>query len=141
LSAALARDGVAVVAEAARPLPAFSLAGQRDAIDRCFGAADVPGVLAALAAEGTAWADETLATLRAMSPSAVLWSFAAVRRGAGQTLRQALAAELAITRQVSRHHDFLEGVRAVLVDKDRRPVWHPAAIEAVSAEATAQILA
>jgi enoyl-CoA hydratase len=41
---------------------------------------------------------------------------------------------------VSRHHDFLEGVRAQLVDKDRRPVWEPATIEAVPAEATARIL-
>ncbi len=123
LRADLARDGVAAVARYARSLPEFSLAPHRAAIDRCFGAADVAGIVARLEAEDTPWARETLATLRTMSPSAVLWSFAALRRGAGLTLGDALAAELALTRQVTRHPDFAEGVRAMVVDKDRQPRW------------------
>ena len=131
LRADLARDGVAAVAVHARALPPFSLAPHRAAIDRCFGADSVPEILARLEAEGTDWARETLATLRAMSPSAVMWSFAAVRRGAGLSLRDALAAELALTRHVTRHPDFAEGVRAMVVDKDRQPRWSPDRIEAV----------
>ncbi len=123
LRAGLARDGVAAVAAYARSLPEFSLASHRAAIDRCFGAADVAGIVARLEAEDTPWARETLATLRTMSPSAVLWSFAALRRGAGLTLGDALAGELALTRQVTRHPDFAEGVRAMVVDKDRQPRW------------------
>jgi enoyl-CoA hydratase/carnithine racemase len=141
LRADLARDGVAAVAVHARTLPPFSLAPHRAAIDRCFGAETVPEILLRLQAEGTDWARETLATLRAMSPSAVLWSFAAVRRGAGLSLRDALAAELALTRQVTRHPDFAEGVRAMVVDKDRQPRWSPEAIEAVDPGAIAAMLA
>ncbi len=141
LRADLAHDGVASVATHARALPPFSLAPHRAAIDRCFGAETVPGILAALQAEGTEWARDTIATLRGVSPSAVLWSFAAVRRGATLTLRQALAAELALTRHVSRHPDFAEGVRAMVVDKDRQPRWSPATIEAVPPSATAVMLA
>ena len=125
LRAEIARDGVAAVAVHARPLPPFSLAPHRAAIDRCFGADSVPSILARLEAEGTDWARETLATLRSMSPSSLMWSFAAVRRGAGLTLRAALAAELALTRHVTRHPDFAEGVRAMVVDKDRQPRWSP----------------
>ncbi len=141
LRADLARDGVAAVAVHARALPPFSLAPHRAAIDRCFGADSVPEILARLEEEGTDWARETLATLRAMSPSAVMWSFAAVRRGAGLSLRDALAAELALTRHVTRHPDFAEGVRAMVVDKDRQPRWSPDRIEAVDPAAIAAMLA
>jgi enoyl-CoA hydratase/carnithine racemase len=141
LRAALLEDGVAAVAVHAAALPPFSLAPQRAAIDRCFGAASVPEILVRLEEEGTDWARDTLATLRSASPSSVLWSFAALRRGAGLSLRAALQAELALTRAVTRHPDFAEGVRAVLVDKDRRPCWTPARIEDVDPQAIAAMLA
>lgn len=140
LAAAIARDGVAALAAFAAPLPPFTLAGARAAIDRCFGQDSVPAILAALEREDTDWARQTLAALRAASPSAVCWAFAALRRGAGLTLPQALAAELALTRTVTQHPDFAEGVRAQVVDKDRHPRWSPARIEAVSLAATAAIL-
>ncbi len=141
LRADLARDGVTAVAVHAHALPPFSLAPHRAAIDRCFGADSVPDIVARLEAEGTDWARETLATLRAVSPSSVMWSFAAVRRGAGLSLRAALAAELALTRHVTRHADFAEGVRAMVVDKDRQPRWSPDRIEAVDPAAIAAMLA
>jgi len=141
LRAAVQADGVAAVAVHAVSLPPFSLAPHRAAIDRCFGAPSVPEILARLEAEGTDWACDTLAALRSLSPSSVMWSFAAVRRGAGLSLRAALRAELALTRQVTRHPDFAEGVRAVLVDKDRQPRWTPARIEDVDPEAIAAMLA
>ncbi len=131
LSTTLARDGAAALGTYATPVPAFSLAGQRAAIDRCFGAHDLPALIAALTAEGGEWAEKTLATLRGMSPSAVLWSFAAIRHGAGCTLSQALNHELALTRWITKHHEFHEGVRAMVVDKDRKPNWQPARLEDV----------
>ena len=140
LSAAIAADGVAAVAAAAQTLPPFSLAPHREAIDRCFGAGSVAEILHRLEAEGTDWARETLATLRTVSPSSVLWSFAAIRRGAGLTLRDSLAAELKLTRTVTAHPDFAEGVRAMVVDKDRTPHWSPATIEAVDSARIAEML-
>ncbi len=141
LREAIARDGMAAIAGAAERLPPFSLAPHRAAIDRCFDAEDLPGVIARLEAEASEWARETLATLRAMSPSSLHWSFAAIRRGAGLTLRDALRAELALTRHVTAHPDFAEGVRAMVVDKDRSPRWTPARIEDVAPAQTAGVLA
>lgn len=132
LSAALAEDGVAALAGYAERLPPFSLAAHRPAIDQCFGADSVPEILARLDAEDSDWARGTLATLRAMSPSSVMWSFAIVRAGSRRTLAQCLAAELALTRKVTAHRDFHEGVRAMVVDKDRMPKWQPARIEDVA---------
>jgi enoyl-CoA hydratase len=132
LSAALAEDGVAALAGYAERLPPFSLAAQRPAIDQCFSADSVPEILARLEAEDSDWARATLATLRSMSPSSVMWSFAIVRAGAHRTLARCLAAELSLTRRVTAHRDFHEGVRAMVVDKDRAPKWQPARIEDVA---------
>ena len=62
-------------------------------------------------------------------------------RARGQTLPAALQSELALTRQVTRHPDFAEGVRAVVVDKDHRPAWTPARIEEVDPAVIQAILA
>jgi enoyl-CoA hydratase len=141
LQAALPTDGVAAIATHAASLPPFSLAPHRAAIDRCFSQPDVPGILRALAAEDSDWSRETLATLRGVSPSSVVWSQAAIARGAGLTLRAALARELALTAHVTVHPDFAEGVRAMVVDKDRQPKWQPARIEDVDPAAIAAMLA
>ena len=131
----LAEDGPAVLAEATLPPPLGTLP-QVEA----FAADTVPGILAALAANPTEWARATLETLRRVSPSALLWTFAAMRRGATLTLEQALAAELALTRHVTRHPDFAEGVRAMVVDKDRTPHWSPPRLEDVDPAAIARML-
>ncbi len=126
LEADLARDGATAIATHAAPLPPFTLAPHRDAIDRCFGGGSVPAILAALEAEGTEWARTTLATLRAMSPASLLWSHRLITEGAARSLRACLDAELALSLRVTRHADFAEGVRAMVVDKDRKPAWvHP----------------
>ncbi len=139
LRAALCADGAAVVAACARPLPPFTLAPHRAAIDRCFAAASVAGIMANLAAEGTAWAAETIATMRGHSPTALMFSFAAIRAGGARSLPDCLAAELALTRSVTRHPDLAEGVRAMVVDKDRTPNWTPARIEDVETGAIARM--
>ena len=138
---ALEADGPASVAAHARTLPPFALAPRRAQIDHCFGAEDVPGIIRRLEEDGSDWGRETLDTLRHVSPSAVFWSFAAIRRGAILPLRAALDAELALTRHVTTHPDFAEGVRAMLVDKDRAPRWNPATIEAVEPARIAAMMA
>ncbi|HUB10720.1 MAG TPA: enoyl-CoA hydratase/isomerase family protein [Acetobacteraceae bacterium] len=131
LSQALAADGAGALAEFAAPLPAFSLAAERAALDQCFGADTVPEILTRLAAEDTAWAKRTLEMLRGVSPSALCWTLKALQRGGDQTLPQALDDEFALTHTTMAHPDFAEGVRAMVVDKDRRPRWQPAQIEEV----------
>jgi enoyl-CoA hydratase len=141
LSAALAIDGVAALARFAEPLPAFSLEAVRPTLDRCFAPDSVPDILRRLEADGSAWAQETVKTLRGLSPSSLFWTLAIVRAGADRTLAQCLAAELALTRTTTIHHEFLEGVRAMVVDKDRKPDWQPGAIEAVDPAAISAMFA
>jgi enoyl-CoA hydratase len=131
LSHALAEDGASALGYHGTALPAFSLAPHRVAIDRCFGADSVAEIVQRLEAVGDEWAAKTLAALRAVSPSALCWTLEALRRGADMTLPQCQAAELALTRTTMRHPDFAEGVRAMVVDKDRTPHWQPPRIEEV----------
>ena len=140
LTQALAQHGPAALAGIDITLDA-PIAAHMDAIDRCFGADSVIAILERLEAEGTDWSREALAAMRAASPSAVLWTFEIVRAGAGRTLPQCLAAELALTRHATVHPDFLEGVRAMVVDKDRQPKWTRPRIEDVDPSAIAQMFA
>jgi enoyl-CoA hydratase len=137
LSQALAEDGPAALASHGAPLPAFSLAPHRAAIDRCFSADTVTETMRRLEALDEEWAVKAVAALRAVSPSALCWTLEALRRGANLTLPQTQAAELALTRTTMRHPDFAEGVRAMVVDKDRKPRWQPARIEEVEPAAIA----
>ena len=130
LPEALARHGAAALAQTSRSFDP-PIAAHMDAIDRCFGGGSVAEIVELLSAIGTDWSRETLTTLRSVSPSAVEWTFRIVRAGAERTLPQCLAAELALTQHATRHPDFLEGVRAMVIDKDRQPRWSPASLEAV----------
>ncbi len=139
LSAALAADGPAALAVFQDPLPAFSLADHRAAIDHCFSADTVPEIVARLQAVDAGWAGDALKALGQVSPSALFWTLKALRRGRDLTLKDALAAEFALTKTTMAHPDFVEGVRAMVVDKDRKPKWRPASIDAVDPAAIAAL--
>lgn len=140
LSAALAQKGQDAIRHFAAPLPPFSLAPHLAAIDECFGADSVADIEARLEALGTDWARETLGILRRMSPSSLAWTLASLRAGLHRDLDACLAAELRLVRGIIRLPDFAEGIRAMLVDKDRRPVWNPGRIEDVDPRMIADLV-
>lgn len=141
LSQALAAEGPTALALFAAPLPAFSLAEQRAAIDRCFGSESVPEIVRLLDAEASEWAQQALGQLRGVSPTALSFTLEALRRGGDLTLPQALDAEFLLTRTTMAYPDFAEGVRAMVVDKDRKPQWQPARIEEVDPRTIAAMFA
>ena len=129
LSAALAEIGVVALARFAEPLPPCTIAPYLAAIDRCCSADTVGEIAARLAAEPGDWAVPALKALRTVSPTALAFTLEAFRRGANMTLKDALDAEFLLTRTTMAYPDFAEGVRAMVVDKDRQPKWRPARIE------------
>ncbi len=131
LSAALAKEGPAALARFNRTLPAYSLAPHLADIDHCFGAPTVMDMVQRLEKLDADWAKAALKAMRSVSPSAMCWTVEALRRGADMTLPQALDAEFLLTRTTMAHPDFVEGVRSLVVDKDRNPKWQPARIEDV----------
>ncbi|MBE9604189.1 enoyl-CoA hydratase/isomerase family protein [Acetobacteraceae bacterium H6797] len=131
LREALLTGDAGVVERFAQPVPPGAVAAQRPAIDRCFGAGSVPAIIAALEAEGTEWAASQLAILRRMSPTSLFVTHELLARAAKMSLRECLYTELCLTRTVTVHPDFAEGVRSVLVDKDGTARWTPPTIEEV----------
>jgi enoyl-CoA hydratase len=128
----------ATVAAFAGPAGEGEVVARRAAIDRLFAAASIEEILAALdretkaGGESAEWAAETAASIRAKSPTSLRIALEQMRRGKEWTFEECMQAEFRIVSRIIREHDFYEGVRAVIVDKDNRPRWQPATLAEVS---------
>jgi len=104
-------------------------------ISRLFASDRLEEVLATLEADDSDWAQTELATLRSKSPLSCKVSLRLMAEGAKRTsFAEEMSAEYALAGRVVRTHDFREGVRALLIDKDNSPQWDPASPEAVTDE-------
>ncbi len=102
-------------------------------INRIFALESVEAIFVGLEADGSDWAQAQLKTLHSKSPQAMKVSFRQMREGAAmQSFADEMRSEYRIACRVSALHDFQEGVRALIVDKDNQPVWSPATLEAVT---------
>jgi enoyl-CoA hydratase/carnithine racemase len=112
------------------------LAKLRPAIDEHFAAAGVSELLASLQRESrpdyAQWATDTRKLLLARSPTMLAVTLRQIRLGRSMNLADCLRMELGMVRQCFAHGDFMEGVRAVIVDKDNSPRWRPPRIEDVT---------
>jgi enoyl-CoA hydratase len=111
---------------------------RRGAIDRLFVGDRVEDILTALEREAASggtddeWAQKTAAALRAKSPLSLKLALAQVRRGKSWDFATCMRAEFRIVSRVIEAHDFYEGVRAVIIDKDNKPRWRPASLAEVA---------
>jgi enoyl-CoA hydratase len=110
---------------------------RRAAIDRLFAGDRVEAILARLDHEARKvspdgeWAKTMAAVINAKSPTSLKIALAQMRRGKTWSFAQCMQAEFRIVSRIVYSHDFYEGVRAVIIDKDNRPRWRPAALAEV----------
>jgi enoyl-CoA hydratase len=129
----------ASLAAYAQPAADGSVARRR-AIDTLFKGNGVEDILAALDAEGAgsgadaAFAAATAALIRTKSPTSLKIALAQMQRGSALDFAECMRTEFRIVSRVVHGHDFYEGVRAVIIDKDQAPRWQPSRLAAVSAE-------
>jgi enoyl-CoA hydratase len=99
-------------------------------VDALFAGETVPEIMAALAAAPEDWAAEAHATMRRASPTSLVVSLRQLRDGIGHNPVDMFRAEYRLAVRLSGAHDFREGVRAVLIDKDT-PRWQPATLDGI----------
>jgi enoyl-CoA hydratase len=122
--------------------PAAALDETRGWVDRCFAGDDAVAIERRLAAGDSAAVGSALAALRRGSPTSVAVTLAALRRARRHsTLEECLEGEYRTSCSFLAEEDFREGIRAALVDKDRRPRWMPPSLDRVAASHVESILA
>ena len=106
------------------------LAAHRAQIDRAFGQPTVEAILAALEKEGE-WGARILAELAKKSPTSMKMSLRLMQRHHRHEIEDCLRGEFRLVQRVMAGHDFYEGIRALLVEKDNAPRWKPATLAEV----------
>jgi enoyl-CoA hydratase len=131
----------AIAALAGDPGPS-SLAAQRAEIDGVFGKATVEAMLEALKALPGDWAQKTAKVLAQKSPKSLKLTLAAIRNARTlASLEAALDVEFRLTVRLFEDGEFPEGVRALIVEKDRKPRWSPPRLADVGDDLVAAYLA
>ncbi|KAH7698907.1 Protein F09F7.4 b [Aphelenchoides avenae] len=112
----------------------FSLEQHLADIEQCFNANSVEEVLDKLRKSGSEFALAQLKELEKMSPTSMKITFHQIKSGAKLGLRDVFPIEYRLTQRCCADHDFHEGCRAILIDKDRNPKWKPATLSEVTRE-------
>jgi len=127
------------------PLPTAPLAAFRPAIDEHFAAPSIPALLESLEGESRPefleWARQTVDLIYTRSPTMLAVTLEQLKRGKSMTLAECLRMELGLVRHSFIQGDFIEGVRAMIIDKDNAPAWRPPHIEEVTDAAVAAMFA
>ncbi|MEZ5854289.1 MAG: enoyl-CoA hydratase/isomerase family protein [Hyphomicrobiaceae bacterium] len=119
----------------AEPVPASMLMDRKPEIDRYFGKPTIEAILAELQTTTDEWAMKTRAELLQKSPLALKATLAALQQVKSHriaSLEAALTTEFRLCTHLFEHGEFPEGVRALLVDKDKQPRWNPATLADVT---------
>lgn len=119
--------------------PTAELSFDAEAVAAVFEKESLVDIIDALVCD-TSWSRTTKTQLATLSPTSLMATDALIARGADSTLRECLDRELRVATWIITEPDFAEGVRAVLVDKDRAPQWKPLVLEMVRPEAFQRLL-
>ncbi|XP_009180883.3 3-hydroxyisobutyryl-CoA hydrolase, mitochondrial isoform X2 [Papio anubis] len=112
----------------------FMLEEHMDKINSCFSANTVEEIIENLKQDGSSFALEQLKVINKMSPTSLKITLRQLMEGSSKTLQEVLTMEYRLSQACMRGHDFHEGVRAVLIDKDQSPKWKPADLKEVTDE-------
>ena len=108
------------------------LEANRALVDRHFGADSVQAVLASLEGDADPFAQKALAAMRQRSPLMMCVTREMLVRGATMDVAGCLRMERSLVRRNFEHGEVLEGVRALVIDKDNAPKWNPPTLDAVT---------
>ncbi len=128
----LAEEPTEAIAEFVEPPGESDLAAKQPVIDRCFDAGSVAAILEALKADADPLGTEIAAMMDGKSPTSLKLSHRLLTRCPDPTIEDALFWEFRASQGCMAGHDFFEGIRALLIDKDNSPRWQPGDLVGVS---------
>jgi enoyl-CoA hydratase len=115
-------------------MPVGRASSEADAVLKCFENKEtIEAIFEALHQDGGPWAIEARETLLQQSPLSLHVTFEQLKRAKGLCLADCLTMDYGLAYHFLKNHDFYEGVRARLVDKDKAPKWQPATWDSVLA--------
>lgn len=114
------------------------LAADAESIERCFTQDIAQSIPTALAEQRGEWAEAARAALAAASPTSLAVIFRQLTEGRAMDFDTAIGREYVLACRFLAGHDFYEGIRAVVVDKDKAPRWQPDCLALVSDAAVAE---
>ncbi|XP_032261991.1 3-hydroxyisobutyryl-CoA hydrolase, mitochondrial [Halichoerus grypus] len=112
----------------------FILEEHMDKINSWFSANTLEKIIENLQQDGSSFALEQLKVISKMSPTSLKITLRQLIEGSSKTLQEVLTMEYRLSQACMGGHDFYEGVRAVLIDKDQSPKWKPADLKEVTDE-------
>jgi len=120
-----------VAASFAAKAESAQMTTERKRIATLFSAASVEAIFERLERDGSDFSVQVANAMRAKSPSALKFTFRAVREGGALSLQECLKQEYRIALRAICAHDFQAGVRAIVIDKTAKPAWNPASLAAI----------
>ena len=123
-----------IIAKFSIPVPKSQLLDHQSDIVNCFAKTSVEEIIRALQTTDNAWCHSTADIIKKKSPTSLKVTLQELQRAEQLDFDECMQMEYHMMQQFIHSHDFFEGIRAALIDKDRNPHWQPATLEEVSAE-------
>lgn len=108
------------------------LVQERTAIDRHFSHNAIEAILESLKSDSSEFAQKTLAVMQKRSPLMMCVTLEQIRRSQSMSIEECLRMERNLVRRCFEHGEVIEGIRALVIDKDHQPKWNPSSVAAVS---------
>ncbi|MEO8401467.1 MAG: enoyl-CoA hydratase/isomerase family protein [Gammaproteobacteria bacterium] len=122
-----------IIQEFSLPSSESALLQHREKISHCFRLESVEAIVHALEIHTDPWCREVASNLKTKSPTSLKVTFRAINEAKTLDFDECMQIEYRLTSRFLEGHDFFEGIRAVLVDKDQKPHWKPAKLDEITA--------
>ena len=120
-----------IIKKFALPAGKSLLFEHKDEINNCFSKNTVEDILSALENDPSEWCQQTASIIKTKSPTSLKVTLLALQQAARLDFDACMQMEYRLTSRFVQQHDFFEGIRAAIIDKDQKPKWQPAILQEV----------
>ena len=117
-----------IITQFASPVTTSAILEAQTDLDSCFAGASIEAIQALLEASPHPVCQDALAAMKKKSPTSLKVTLQALNNGRNMDFDSCMQQEFRLVSRFLLAHDFIEGIRAVIIDKDQSPVWQPAAL-------------